>query len=66
MKYIICSQCKYIMRIETNGESCIYCGAKLNESEEVTERIWREYWKGVLGRPFQWNSHKDGTQSELF
>ena len=66
MKYQKCSRCRRMMRIEANEKSCIYCGAELKGNEEGTERIWRYYWKGIVGQPFKWNISKNGTQSSLF
>ena len=54
------------MRLDYNEEdSCIFCGAEMDEREGVTERKWREYWIGVRGQPYQYNDLKNTEQEEL-
>lgn len=66
LKYIKCLYCKFVMRIEGKKEACEYCGHDLKgNSEEVTEREWREYWIGVKGQPFEWNALKGSKQKSI-
>jgi len=65
-KYIKCPRCKCVSLLNVSSKECIYCGAKLEEGEEVTERLWREYWIGIRGQLFAFLPPKEGVQSKLF
>jgi len=50
---------------DVDEKICMYCGLELDKSKEVTERAWREYWKGVIMQPFQYNILKKTKQMKI-
>ena len=63
MKYVRCESCKNIMRLLDGEWECIICGNDLCGSDRVTERDYREHWKGIVGQPFRFDSLKSSTQT---
>ena len=66
MKHVRCENCKKPQRVEEEVLECIYCGRDISQSDIITERIWREYWEGILGQPSGgYRDIKPSTQAVL-
>ena len=62
MNYIRCESGKKITNLSNGEGECPFCGNDLAGSDIVSERIYREYWKGIVGQPFKYNILKASTQ----
>ena len=65
MEYVRCEECERIINLADGEEECPFCGNDLCGSDRVKERIYREYWKGVVGQPFSYNILKPNTPTTL-
>ena len=64
IEYIRCENCKRILQLlDKEKRECPYCGNDLAGSDIVTERIHREYWKGIKMQVFKYNIIKSSTQT---
>lgn len=63
MEYVRCESCKRIIKLSDGEWECIFCGNDLCGSDRVSERTYREYWIGVVGKPFAYNSLKPTIQT---
>lgn len=63
MEYVRCESCGRVVRLLEGEGECPNCGNDLAGSDRVTERIYREAWKGTVGQVFKYNIIKPNTQT---